>query len=125
MDRTNTDDKLMPCKVLEVKVRNKSNVYKVYTQAGIIKTHFSGTELVSMKNVTFPALNSTDPSQLDEITVIQASRFNSKWQARSAVNSVCASKGSCVTKRCCCRKGGNKCTSKCHAGNTSVCQNIL
>ena len=64
-DRTNTDARLLPCKVMEVSVKNGKKFYRIYSASGILKNKFTGEELADMKNVTFPSLSSADPSNLD------------------------------------------------------------
>ena len=51
----------------------------------------------------------------------QDSRY---WQATKSSHNVCKCKGSCINNRCCCKKAGLKCGSKCHVGSL-CCQNKL
>ena len=121
VDRTNTDSRILPCKVL--KVREESPVpYQLYTNSGILQTKFSADELQDMKNVCFPDLNQADPNELKEISVIQACRNYSRWSSNPTTESLCSCNGSCITKRCRCRKNGLKCSTKCHH-NSTCCQN--
>lgn len=112
VDRTNTDGKLIPCKVLKKDDRSRTP-YQVYSAAGIIRTHFSALDLADMRTVFFPALEQADPATLEEVTLIRASRENSKWQNPTA-GSTCHCKGTCATLRCQCRKAGLQCATKCH-----------
>ena len=80
-DRTNTDARLLPCKVMEVSVKNGKKFYRIYSASGILKNKFTGEELADMKNVTFPSLSSADPSNLEEVSLVQASRATTNWQA--------------------------------------------
>ena len=123
-DRTNTDARLLPCKVMEVSVKNGKKFYRIYSASGILKNKFTGEELADMKNVTFPSLSSADPSNLEEVSLVQASRATTNWQASKKVHDVCQCKGSCITNRCCCKKRGIKCSTKCHI-NSMACQNKI
>ena len=76
------------------------------------------------ENVTFPSLSSADPSNLEEVSLVQASRATTNWQASKKVHDVCQCKGSCITNRCCCKKRGIKCSTKCHI-NSMACQNKI
>ena len=69
-DRTNTDARLLPCKVMEVSVKNGKKFYRIYSASGILKNKFTGEELADMKNVTFPSLSSADPSNLEEVSLV-------------------------------------------------------
>ena len=52
-------------------------------------------------------------------------RFDvTNWQASKKVHDVCQCKGSCITNRCCCKKRGIKCSTKCHI-NSMACQNKI
>ena len=53
----------MPCKVLEVKkVTDSKSVYKIFSKDGILKTYYSDEDLVDLRTVCFPGLNSIDPN---------------------------------------------------------------
>ena len=120
IDRTNTDAKILPCKILEKKPLSNTT-YKLYTATGIIKTCFQSLDLIELKSVHFPSLEAADPTQLPEITLIQACRDNTKWQTPAPDGSKCSCKGSCITNKCHCKKAGLKCSTKCHPSNQ--CQN--
>ena len=105
IERKNTDDKLLPCKVLEITVKKWSKMYKLWSHAGGIKQLFSIGELVDMCNVHFAAKSNLDPTLLDEITIIQASGRNSNWQI-TIVRNMHFCKGSCINNRSCCKKAG-------------------
>ena len=81
VDRTNTDGRLLPCKVLGADSKEGRPVYKLYCATGILRNSFSGEEMVSMNNVHFPGLTSVDPSNLEEVLIVQASRQSTNWQA--------------------------------------------
>jgi hypothetical protein len=58
-----------------------------------------------MRNVSFPSLQNLDVETLEEITLIQASRKTTGWQATTTQgSSVCVCKGSCVSSWCKCKK---------------------
>ena len=120
VDLTNTDAKILPCKILEKKPLSNSS-YKLSSATGIIKTRFQSQDLIEMKSVHFPSLETVDPTQLPEITFIQASRDNTKWKTPAPDRSRCSCKGSCITNKCRCKKAGLKCSTKCHPSNQ--CQN--
>ena len=44
-DRTNTDARLLPCKVMEVSVKDGKKSYRIYSASGILKNKFAGEEL--------------------------------------------------------------------------------
>ena len=76
--------------------------------------------------IRIPSLQHMDISSLEEITLIQASRISSNWTASGTQGtSVCNCRGSCVTNRCKCQKQVLKCSTKCHSGTFSVCQNKI
>lgn len=124
VDRTNTDPRILPCKVLEVTNKGQDTVYTVYSSAGKLKPTFRSEDLVDMRNVCFPGLQNLDVQDLDEVTLIQAARKNSGWQASTTKGStVCCCKGSCVSNRCKCKKAALPCSTKCHPSIVGVCQN--
>ena len=123
-DRTNTDVCLLPCKMKENLQPNAKTVYRLYTLASIINIHYSAEDLADMRNAHFSKLSGIDTNTLEEVTVVQASHAASNWQASKSRHDVCRCKGSCVTNKSCCRKMGNKCSTKCHVGST-CCQNRL
>ena len=49
-DRTNTDAKLLSCKVLSID-SSKSTPYQLYYASGILKTRYTSVDLVSMQQV--------------------------------------------------------------------------
>ncbi|CAH1264333.1 KRBA2 [Branchiostoma lanceolatum] len=101
VDRTNTDQRLIPCKVLEVSDKGQDITYRVYSAEGRLKNSFKSEDLVDMTNVCFPALESTDVESLEEVTLIKAARKNSAWKANAAKgHSVCSCKGSCISNKC-------------------------
>ena len=123
-DRTNTDARLLPCKVYEVTIKNDIKCYRIYSATGKLKNTFTGEELVDMKNVVFPVLATVDPSSLEEVSIVQASRGATNWQSSKKGHDVCQCKGSCITNRCCCKKKGIKCSTKCRVSSMS-CQNKI
>jgi hypothetical protein len=126
VDRTNTDPRVLPCKVMEVNQKGQDTIYKIYTAGGILKNRFKSEDLVDMRNVCFPSLQNLDVETLEEVTLIQASRKTTGWQATTTQgSSVCACKGSCVGNRCKCKKAGIPCSTKCHPSSVGVCQNRL
>ncbi|CAH1258983.1 KRBA2 [Branchiostoma lanceolatum] len=91
VDRTNTDPRLVPCKVLEVRKEGLDTTYRVYSAGGKLRHNFKSEDLVDMRNVCFPALEGIDVQDLEEITLIQAARKSSGWQASAA--NVCSCSG--------------------------------
>ena len=67
-DRTNTDVRLLTCKISDTKESGDSVMYKVYCLAGIIKNWFRGEELVGINSIAFPPLNDVDPHDLTAMT---------------------------------------------------------
>ena len=73
VDRTNTDSNILPLQVLEVKkVTDSKSVSKIFSKDGKLKTYYSDEDLVDVRTVCFPGLNSIDPNLLLEISHIQA-----------------------------------------------------
>lgn len=123
-DRTNTDVRLLTCKILESKMRGGDSVYRVYCPTGIVKNWFRGVELVDMSSVVLPHLNVVNPQTLKEVSLIQASRSSTGWQNRGAVaRSVCTCTGACMTKRCPCKDAKLACGTKCHP-HSKKCKNM-
>jgi hypothetical protein len=59
MGSTNTDSNILPCKVLEVKkVTDSKSVYKIFSKGGILKSYYWDEDLVDLRTVYFPGLNS-------------------------------------------------------------------
>ena len=82
VDRTNTDPRLVPCKVLEVQTEGHTDtLYKVYTTGGGVKTKLWSEELLDTPNVCFPVLQNVDVANLEDITLIPATRINTGWKA--------------------------------------------
>ena len=79
VDRTNTDSNILPCKVLEKQVTDSKSVYKIFSKDGILKTYYSDEDLVELRTVCFPGLNSIDPNLLLEISHIQAESLVESW----------------------------------------------
>jgi hypothetical protein len=101
---------ILPCKVLEVKnVNDSKSVYKIFSKDGILKIYYSDEDLVDVRTVCFPGLNSTDPNLLLEISHIQACQKNRT--VNETVNLVCTCNcaGKCNTMRCSCRKSKIPC----------------
>lgn len=124
-DRTNTAARLLPCKVLSCKEVGQGNrpMYKVYSVAGVIKNWFRAEELIDMRTVHFPALQSVDQLSLQDVSLIHASRHATGWQTSAKAGTVCKCKGNCTSKRCCCRKAGVPCSTKCHPDTHASCKN--
>ena len=53
----------------------------------MIKNCFRGEELIEMNNSVFSSLNAADPSNLTEVTLIQASRASTRWQNHATAGS--------------------------------------
>jgi hypothetical protein len=46
------------------------SVYKIFSKDGMLKTYYSDEDLVDLRTVYFPGLNSIDPNLLLEISHI-------------------------------------------------------
>jgi hypothetical protein len=124
VDRTNTDSNILPCKVLEIKkVTDSKSVYKIFSKDGILKTYYSDEDLVDLRTVCFPGLNSIDPNLLLEISHIQACQKNRTVNETANLVSTCNCAGKCNTMRCSCRKSKIPCSSKCHKQTLTKCCN--
>jgi hypothetical protein len=110
VNRTNTDSKILPCKVLDIKIINDSkSLCKIFSKDGILKNLYSEDDLVDLRTVCFPGLNSVNPDSLNEISHIQACQKNKNVSK-------------CNTLRCSCRKANLQCSTKCHTNNRK-CEN--
>ena len=78
-NRTNTDVRLLPCKVKERVEKNGKLLYRLYTSADIISILYRAEDLADMRNVHFPKLSNIDTNSLEEVTVVQASRAEMNW----------------------------------------------
>ena len=126
VDRTNTDARILPCRVLNINENNNTNskLYKLYTASGILKNSIPYDELIDLRNVCFSALRDIDPTVLPEISLIQASRHQSNWNAMEKRDkSMCNCVGSCTTMKCSCYKSKLPCSTKCHKKKTNSCKN--
>jgi hypothetical protein len=54
------------------KVTDSKSVYKIFSKGGILKSYYWDEDLVDLRTVYFPGLNSIDPNLLLEISHIQA-----------------------------------------------------
>ena len=63
IDCTNTDARILPCKVLDIKP-NSQVPYQLYTTKGILQTRFSAEDMQDLGKVPFQALDATDPATL-------------------------------------------------------------
>ncbi|KAK7097055.1 KRAB-A domain-containing protein 2-like [Littorina saxatilis] len=127
VDRANSDARLLPCKVLMSKpVGGQRHLYKLYSATGILGPWIAGEELSDLRSVHFESLNEVNPDLLEEISLIKACRLSVKWRDTGSRvpsgASVCKCKGPCTTKRCCCRKAGLECGTKCHT-DSKACKN--
>jgi hypothetical protein len=124
VDRTNTDPKLLPCKVQTVEKKTTENgseiVYKLFTNKGKLKNTFKQADLIDLRNVQFDTLLDVDIESLEDISVIQASRQVTNW-AKGA--SVCTCRGKCNTAKCKCKRAAVPCSTKCHPKSTRSCLN--
>jgi hypothetical protein len=115
VDRTNTDPKLLPCKII---VKEEDQV-KLACVNGIIDQWWPINVCVGLSAVP-EELVQIQVDDLPEISMITAS----KLYVRGAVNGVCCScKGGCKTKQCACMRNQVFCSTKCHK-NTRSCKNM-
>ena len=78
-----------------------------------------------MNYVHFPGLTSVDSSNLEEVSIDQASRQSTNWKASNKLYNVCQCKDSSITDRYCCEKKGMKCSTKCHVNNHRLSEQKL
>ena len=97
-------------------------IHQLYTNSIMLLTKFSANEIQEMKNVCFPELNLADPNELKEISVIQECQNYSTRSSNPTTESLCSCNGSCISRRCRCRKKWLKVFTKCHS-NSTCCQN--
>jgi hypothetical protein len=96
VDRTNTDPKLLPCRII---VKEAERVKLAYVH-GIIDQWWPINVLVILSAVSHELVH-LQFDDLPEISMITAS----KLYVDGAVNGVCCScKGGCKTKQCACKK---------------------
>ena len=111
IDRFGVDRPTLPCKILE-KINNQ---YRLGSQFGIINVFYSPGEIDPLGVSQFPEL---DTIPMNTITVREAARLQN---VGLTTGTICNCKGNCNSKKCCCRKMGNNCGSRCHGGRQ--CQN--
>jgi len=111
IDRFGVDRPTLPCKILE-KINNQ---YRLGSQFGIINVFYSPGEIDPLGVNQFPEL---DTIPTNTITVREAARLQN---VGLTTGTICNCKGNCNSKKCCCRKIGNNCGSRCHGGRQ--CQN--
>ena len=92
--------------------------YKLYTPSGILNVNYSADDMLYLLQVVFPGLENLDATNLKEVSLIKASRDCSGWNNAAADSSLCSCSGSCINKRCKCRKAGLKWSTKCHPNST-------
>ncbi len=107
-DRSNTEPKNLEARVVET----SGGRVKLGTAAGKIDVTFRQEQLVKV-NGRKRSFDVPDGS----VSLIKAMRFESSYSTTSSA-SLCACRGTCLTKRCPCRKGGVDCATKCHNGKT-------
>lgn len=81
--RTNTSKKHLLCKIPEIQNSGVEILCKLYTAHDTIKSAFRAEDLVDLKNVLFPLLNKKNVQRMDEISLIIASRADTRWVAIS------------------------------------------
>lgn len=121
VDRTNTDPKILPCKVLHVDSNHRDKSYKLYTSGGTLRQTFKSEDLVDLRNIHFPELQDVDIDSLMEISVIQASRLHTSWASKGTP--VCTCKGNCSSVKCKCKRARVPCSTKCHRASVGSCRN--
>ncbi len=112
-DRSNTDPKTMEARVLK-RVGNK---VKLGTGAGRVDVTFRPEQLMK---VTGRKRQFTVPDE--DVSLITAMRFETTYNRTASSTSgpsLCNCKGTCLSKRCLCRKQGIDCATKCHGGKMS------
>ena len=119
VDRTNTDSKILPCKVLDIKIINDlKSLYKILSKDGLLKNFYSEDDLVDLRTVCFPELNSVNPDSLNEISYIQACQKNINVCGDTPLlKSICNCAFKCNKLRCTCRKAILQCSTKWHTNN--------
>jgi hypothetical protein len=111
IDRFGVDRPTLPCKILE-KINDQ---YRLGCKFGVINVLYSAGEIEPLGTEQFPEL---DEILTEEITLREAARLQNVGMT---TGSICNCKGICNSNKCCCKKKGNVCGSRCHGGNQ--CQN--
>src|SRR5436305_2681393 len=112
IDRSGVDYPTLPCKIIEA---TENNNYLLGLKFGIINVYYSPGEIEPLGTMHFPKL---DHLPSNKISVREAARLQSTGPVTGAI---CNCKGNCDNSRCCCRKVGKKCESRCHGSRS--CQN--
>jgi len=112
IDRAGVDHPTLLCKIMEV---TENNQYILGSKHGIINIYYSPGEIEPLGTKDFAELNNI-PS--NKVSVREAAHFQSTG---TVTGIICNCKSNCNSKKCCCKKSGKNCGSKCHNGRS--CQN--
>lgn len=115
IDRTHSDRKILPCKILEVL---ENDTYRIGSKSGIIRVTYNVNELLPLGPDIFPELDDI-PSTF--ISIREASIMQSSSQMG---NVKCNCKSACDKNHCKCKKVNVSCGSSCHPKNQK-CKNTM
>jgi hypothetical protein len=117
IDRFGTDRPTLPCKILG---KTNHGQYRLGSKFGIIGVLYSSGELEPLGVNQFPELETIPMDK--KISLREAARLQN---IGAMTSTICNCKGSCDNKRCCCKKVGNNCGSRCHGGRQcrNKCEN--
>ena len=122
VDRGRADGTVLTCVVVEV---TQTEMYRVATQAGVLKDCYSRGHLFQITTGTLRGLNLEGAYNgwrlAPRISMREAARAASFTGGQGMVKCQCV-RGTCLTNKCHCYKNNRQCNSRCHPRN-SQCSN--
>ena len=112
IDRFSVDRPTLPCKIIE---KSENDKYGLGSKFGIIEIYYSANELEPLGVESFPELNDIP---INKISIREAARLQS---VGSGLGNICNCKSEYNSNKCCYKKAGSNCNSRCHSGKS--CQN--
>ncbi|CAB4403992.1 unnamed protein product [Rhizophagus irregularis] len=92
--------------------KTENNKYSLGSKFGIIGMYYSASKLKPLGTETFPEL---EVIPLNKISIREAAHLQS---AGLVLEGICNCKGECNSNKCCCKKAGGDCNSRCHNGRS-------
>ncbi|CAF2691319.1 unnamed protein product [Rotaria sp. Silwood2] len=101
VDRTNTDPKYLPCRIVEKTAKNNVFLYKLICQYGVLQKSFEVGQFVNLNDACPDELKKINADNLKPITLIEASKLYARG---SVTGRTCNCRSKCSTKTCPCKK---------------------
>ncbi|CAF4671416.1 unnamed protein product, partial [Didymodactylos carnosus] len=123
VDRSDVTPTVLPCKVVSIQSTTNGTtngiMYKLCTTAGVISTRYSSEDLLNLIACNFSDLRLINPSNLPQLTFIQACKEYTNLGISS-----CNCTSTCAPKACPCKSKGVLCCTKCHSKKKCRCLNV-